>query len=350
MLRAIVCGLVLLAPFPAAAAAGDKKGDAQGLKVEDQITKDDPQDTVRMGSHRKVHTFKMTAGKTYVIDMITRDPGKNFDPYLRLEDPDGKQVAQDDDGGGFPNARITFTAERGGEYKIIATTFGQGMTGKYLLTVRQASPAEGALGALKQKFNERSQELQKSFFAAKTDEAKEEIKGKFFEAAAEHAERLSQFAQQHKGDPAAQLAGKELGQVLQMLGQADSPAVGKVLRNMLEKSTQKDLKGQLGLLVGQGLRGQYEKAYQKNDKEGAAKLAAEAEDLLKRVAKEFGDLPGPGGQGTIRKQAEDALFLLNNLSVGKVAPDIEGQDLDGKKFKLSDYRGKVVVLDFWAFW
>jgi predicted Zn finger-like uncharacterized protein len=40
----------------------------------------------------------------------------------------------------------------------------------------------------------------------------------------------------------------------------------------------------------------------------------------------------------------------DNLSVGKVAPDIEGEDIDGQKFKLSDYRGKVVVLDFWGNW
>jgi hypothetical protein len=38
------------------------------------------------------------------------------------------------------------------------------------------------------------------------------------------------------------------------------------------------------------------------------------------------------------------------LKVGNVAPDIEGEDVDGKKFKLSDYRGKVVVLDFWGHW
>jgi cytochrome oxidase Cu insertion factor (SCO1/SenC/PrrC family) len=36
--------------------------------------------------------------------------------------------------------------------------------------------------------------------------------------------------------------------------------------------------------------------------------------------------------------------------VGDKAPEIAGQDVDGKEFKLSDYRGKVVVLDFWGFW
>jgi hypothetical protein len=30
------------------------------------------------------------------------------------------------------------------------------------------------------------------------------------------------------------------------------------------------------------------------------------------------------------------------------APEIVGTDQDGKEFKLSDYRGKVVMLDFWA--
>jgi len=35
------------------------------------------------------------------------------------------------------------------------------------------------------------------------------------------------------------------------------------------------------------------------------------------------------------------------LAVGKEAQDIEGADQDGKRFKLSDYRGKVVLLYFW---
>ena len=36
--------------------------------------------------------------------------------------------------------------------------------------------------------------------------------------------------------------------------------------------------------------------------------------------------------------------------MGKEAPEIKGGDLDGKEFKLSDYRGKVVLLDFWGNW
>lgn len=32
----------------------------------------------------------------------------------------------------------------------------------------------------------------------------------------------------------------------------------------------------------------------------------------------------------------------------KPAPEIRGIDADGKSFQLSDYRGKVVLLDFWA--
>lgn len=53
---------------------------------------------------------------------------------------------------------------------------------------------------------------------------------------------------------------------------------------------------------------------------------------------------------TSGKTAKGDIFEMKNLVPGKVAPDFEAVDENGRKFKLSDYRGKVVVLDFWGFW
>jgi cytochrome oxidase Cu insertion factor (SCO1/SenC/PrrC family) len=46
----------------------------------------------------------------------------------------------------------------------------------------------------------------------------------------------------------------------------------------------------------------------------------------------------------------DPKSAKEGFEVGDRAPEIEGEDLDGVKFKLSDYRGKVVVIDFWGNW
>jgi peroxiredoxin len=54
--------------------------------------------------------------------------------------------------------------------------------------------------------------------------------------------------------------------------------------------------------------------------------------------------------GYLGAAAEAELFELERLQVGMVAPEIEGADEDAVPFKLSDYRGKVVALDFWGFW
>ena len=47
-------------------------------------------------------------------------------------------------------------------------------------------------------------------------------------------------------------------------------------------------------------------------------------------------------------------FILPALAsvrmAGGPAAEIDATDLDGKPVKLADFRGKVVVLDFWATW
>jgi thiol-disulfide isomerase/thioredoxin len=50
------------------------------------------------------------------------------------------------------------------------------------------------------------------------------------------------------------------------------------------------------------------------------------------------------------KRAEGPRVAAMGPRVGAPAPDLEGEDVDGKRFKLSDYRGKVVVVSFWASW
>jgi peroxiredoxin len=51
---------------------------------------------------------------------------------------------------------------------------------------------------------------------------------------------------------------------------------------------------------------------------------------------------------TIVTAARSAAHEIRNLSVGKLAPEIIGEDLDGRPMRLSDYRGKVVMLTFWG--
>ena len=79
----------------------------------------------------------------------------------------------------------------------------------------------------------------------------------------------------------------------------------------------------------------------------ADQLAQEAEAVLQEAAAKYGDVQLFHPRvSTIGDQVPRELFELRNLTIGKTAPDIVGDDLDGKPLKLSDYRGKVVVLDF----
>ena len=86
----------------------------------------------------------------------------------------------------------------------------------------------------------------------------------------------------------------------------------------------------------------------------AKKRAAEIEKRFNKLIEKYGDCPSiyaalRKGE-TLGELAKRELFEFQHLRVGLLAPEIQAEDIDGVKFKLSDYRGKVILLDFWGDW
>ncbi len=80
-------------------------------------------------------------------------------------------------------------------------------------------------------------------------------------------------------------------------------------------------------------------------------LTKEAESLFERASSQFDDVTTRGdGSDRIGEAARVQLHAIRDLAVGRTAPQIEGQDVDGKVFRLSDFRGKIVVLTFSGNW
>ena len=85
-------------------------------------------------------------------------------------------------------------------------------------------------------------------------------------------------------------------------------------------------------------------------------LSLESEKLLKAVLADYADCPTDAPTNSARAKlalgevAKVELYDLEHLSVGKVAPEIEGEDIEGNQLKSNDYRGKIVMLSFWASW
>jgi hypothetical protein len=139
------------------------------------------------------------------------------------------------------------------------------------------------------------------------------------------------------------------------------------LRTVLEKNPHKNARALACLALAQFLKDrlqrldrlkeqpelarEHEKLFGKDylaalRRQDRVKGAREVETLFEQAGKKYGDEKIPY-DGTVGEKARAELFEFRHLLVGKMAPDIEGEDQDGKKFKLSDYRGKVVLLDFW---
>jgi hypothetical protein len=150
-------------------------------------------------------------------------------------------------------------------------------------------------------------------------------------------------------------------------------AIGKqteaFLRGVLDRNPSRDAQGAACLALGEYLTNRTSAAQLlKGQPQLAGKYAAmlgrdyylelvrldpaaadkEAAELFQRAADTFGDVKV--ADVTVAGKAKMHLARGKAPEVGKEAPDIAAEDLDGKPFKLSDYCGKVVLLDFWGNW
>ncbi len=220
--------------------------------------------------------------------------------------------------------------------------------------------------AVENEFNDATQAFMKEYSVAKTNDERQKLVTEKYPQPVKYAPRMLKIAQDHPDDPAAieayvwllmRTRGAEAEKAIDaLITHADHPKVADaapmlqysggpkavaLLRAIIEKNPSRDAQGIACLTLARRLA---------SDSPGVdpKRAAAESEALFERVVKDYADVKT--GTRSIAEQAKSELFEARNLSVGKPAPDIVGKDLADKPLKLSDYRGKIVMLDFWGDW
>jgi hypothetical protein len=261
------------------------------------------------------------------------------------------------------------------------------------------SPAD-EVKKLAEEFVKSQEEFEQEYRKAKTPEERQKLINEKMPKPEKTATRLLELAEKNPKDagvvPDALIwvvthggnggdAAKSKDRALDLLANhVDSPKVGdvclsliynptpggeKLMRAIAEKGGSDEAKAKATFSLGQSLKNNagtiqmikdqpemlkaYEDAYGKDavarmlERDPAA-LIKEAEKLFETVGEKYGAVKVYNRP--LSESVEGELFEIRNLAIGKTAPEIEGDDLDGSKFKLSEYRGKVVVIDFWGNW
>ncbi len=80
---------------------------------------------------------------------------------------------------------------------------------------------------------------------------------------------------------------------------------------------------------------------------------AKATELFKQLELDFpGTASAKKADAMIAniQQGEEARKIQESLAAGTAFPDFDVKDLDGKPLKVANFKGKVVMVDFWATW
>ena len=148
----------------------------------------------------------------------------------------------------------------------------------------------------------------------------------------------------------------------------DSLASEQLLREVIAKNPHRDVRGMAHFYLAELLEDRAfrinellrhpdraettlggEEEWKRLSKRGADELIEEVEKIFQHIIENYADLNTPRKR-TLGELAQGRLSRSRHLTVGKPALEIEGEDIDGQRFRLSDYRGKVILLTFSGNW
>jgi hypothetical protein len=265
---------------------------------------------------------------------------------------------------------------------------------------KPAGTPAGQYKALVAEYKKSMNDFMKDYRAAKTNEERQRLFKDKYPNPDKFAARFLKLAEEHPKDPAAvdalvwvfsnssqgkggprdkaaELVKRELLQsdkiapLCDALGRGVDKVSVETLQAILDKSPNANVKAAacLGLGTASLSRARYAEQFKKQpglakafegimgkeavqeiEKKGAEGMKKEAIGFFERVVKDYPDAKDANGRPLARDAKTKIDGLLHPVEVGKAAPEVEGEDTDGKAFKLSDYKGKVVLLDFWGNW
>lgn len=250
--------------------------------------------------------------------------------------------------------------------------------------------------ALDQEYQKAQQEFQKALKEAKTPQDQQKVFQEKYPQPGKFTPRFLKLAEKYPKDPAAMDAlawivlhgggqrsetikillrdhvqNEKMASLCPPLAYAWDKESTQLLRTVIEKNKHRTAQAQACLALAQQAENRmrlvqrfkdqterlkpYEgfmgkEAFEKLVKAKPEELSKEVEALYERVVKDFPNVADASGNKLSEMAKEKLDALRHPIVVGKPAPEIEAEDIDGKKFKLSDYRGKVVLLDFWGHW
>lgn len=121
---------------------------------------------------------------------------------------------------------------------------------------------------------------------------------------------------------------------------ATSPAAEPFLRDVIRDCPHAQVRGVACCVLAE--------LFLRAGQRGESLYNPEIIELYQRIVDHFPDLEVEDtALGAI---VRPRLFRLQHLTPGRKPPAIQGPDFDGVEFRLRDYLGQVVVLDFWADW